>query len=74
VTSSATAATRRQYGAIIGKGASDPALAYAGNDLKCTNCHINAGLKPFAAPFVSTHAATADGRRPDHPAERINAA
>jgi len=41
---------------LIGRGASDPALAYAGNDLKCTNCHINAGLKPFAAPFVSTYA------------------
>lgn len=40
----------------IGRTASDPALAYAGNDLNCTNCHINAGLKPFAAPFVSTYA------------------
>jgi thiosulfate dehydrogenase len=42
--------------AIIGRQAADPALAYAGNDLDCTNCHINAGLKPFAAPFVSTYA------------------
>ncbi len=42
--------------AHIGRGAADPALAYAGNDLDCTNCHINAGLKPFAAPFVSTYA------------------
>ena len=42
--------------AIIGKSAGDPALAYAGNDLNCTNCHINGGLAPFAAPFVSTYA------------------
>ncbi len=38
----------------IGKDASDPALRYAGNDLACVNCHLNAGLQPFAAPFVST--------------------
>jgi thiosulfate dehydrogenase len=38
----------------IGKDAEDPALRYAGNDLACTNCHLDAGLKPFAAPFVST--------------------
>jgi thiosulfate dehydrogenase len=40
----------------IGKDASDPALRYAGNDLACMNCHLNAGLQPFAAPFVSTYA------------------
>ena len=38
----------------IGKDAEDPALRYAGNDLACSNCHLDAGLKPFAAPFVST--------------------
>ena len=38
----------------IGKDAKDPALRYAGNDLACANCHLDAGLKPFAAPFVST--------------------
>jgi thiosulfate dehydrogenase len=38
----------------IGKSAVDPKMRFAGNDLACTNCHINAGLKPFAAPFVST--------------------
>ena len=41
---------------LIGRSAKDPALAYAGNDLNCTNCHIDAGLQPFAAPFVSTYA------------------
>ena len=40
----------------IGKNATDPALRYAGNDLSCQNCHLNAGLQPFAAPFISTFA------------------
>jgi cytochrome c len=34
----------------IGKNATDPAMQYAGNDLACQNCHLNAGLQPFAAP------------------------
>jgi thiosulfate dehydrogenase len=38
----------------IGKNAMNPAMRYAGNDLACQNCHLNAGLQPFAAPFVST--------------------
>jgi thiosulfate dehydrogenase len=41
---------------LIGKNATNPAKRYAGNDLACTNCHMNAGLKPFAAPLVSTFA------------------
>jgi thiosulfate dehydrogenase len=40
----------------IGKSASDPEKRYVGNDLACVNCHLNAGLRPFAAPFVSTFA------------------
>jgi thiosulfate dehydrogenase len=40
----------------IGKNATDPAMRYAGNDLSCQNCHLNAGLQPFAAPYVSTFA------------------
>lgn len=40
----------------IGKNATDPAMRYAGNDLSCQNCHLNAGLQPFAAPFISTFA------------------
>ncbi|MES1179800.1 MAG: c-type cytochrome, partial [Hyphomicrobium sp.] len=40
----------------IGKGASDPAKRFAGNNLACSNCHLNAGLVPFAAPLVSTFA------------------
>jgi thiosulfate dehydrogenase len=38
----------------IGPAAGDPAMRYAGNNLACTNCHMKAGLQPFAAPFVST--------------------
>ena len=40
----------------IGKSATDPAKRFAGNDLACTHCHMNAGLKPFAASLVSTFA------------------
>ena len=40
----------------IGKSATNPALRFAGNDLACQSCHLNAGLQPFAAPFVSTFA------------------
>jgi len=40
----------------IGKSAIDPAKRYAGNDLACTHCHINSGLKPFGIPLVSTFA------------------
>ena len=40
----------------IGKTAADPQKRYAGNDLACKNCHLDAGLRPFAAPFVSTFA------------------
>src|SRR5689334_510025 len=34
----------------IGKSASDPAKRFSGNNLACTNCHLNAGLVPYAAP------------------------
>lgn len=40
----------------IGKNATDPARRYAGNDLACSHCHINSGLKPFGIPLVSTFA------------------
>ncbi len=40
----------------IGKSATDPAKRYAGNNLNCSHCHINSGLKPFGIPLVSTFA------------------
>jgi thiosulfate dehydrogenase len=39
----------------LGPDASDAALRFAGNNLACGNCHLRAGLQPFAAPFVSTY-------------------
>lgn len=40
----------------IGRSATNPAMAFGGNDLACQSCHLKAGLQPFAAPFVSTAA------------------
>ena len=40
----------------IGKSATDPAKRYAGNNLACSHCHINGGLKAFGIPLVSTFA------------------
>jgi thiosulfate dehydrogenase len=40
----------------IGPLAAEPAMRYAGNELACTNCHLNAGLQRFASPYVSTFA------------------
>jgi thiosulfate dehydrogenase len=39
---------------LIGPDAADAAKRFAGNNLACTNCHMKAGLQPFAAPLVST--------------------
>jgi thiosulfate dehydrogenase len=36
----------------IGPGNSQSDTAYAGNSLSCTNCHLNAGTKPFSAPLI----------------------
>lgn len=41
---------------FIGRSALNPALAHGGNNLSCQSCHLNGGLKPYAAPFVSTAA------------------
>jgi thiosulfate dehydrogenase len=38
----------------IGPDVADKAMRFAGNNLACTNCHLRAGLQPFAAPLVST--------------------
>jgi thiosulfate dehydrogenase len=40
----------------IGPLTADPEMRFAGNDLACSNCHLDGGLKAFAAPFVSTFA------------------
>jgi thiosulfate dehydrogenase len=40
----------------IGPLAADETMRFAGNQLACTNCHLNAGLQAFAAPYVSSFA------------------
>lgn len=40
---------------FIGKSATDTTKRFAGNDLACTQCHMNAGVKAFAAPLISTY-------------------
>lgn len=37
--------------AHIGPAVSDPARRYAGNNLACSNCHLNAGTKKFGIPL-----------------------
>ncbi len=36
----------------IGPAAEDEAMRFAGNELACKNCHLDAGLRKFAAPYV----------------------
>ena len=38
--------------AVIGPDVQDASMRYAGNHLSCTNCHLEAGRKPFSAPFT----------------------
>lgn len=40
----------------IGPEVADPAKRYAGNNLSCSNCHVDAGTKKFGNPFVGTFA------------------
>jgi thiosulfate dehydrogenase len=37
--------------AHVGPQAADPAKRYAGNNLACTNCHLQAGTKKFGLPL-----------------------
>lgn len=43
--------------ALIGPEASDPAHRFAGNNLACQNCHLDAGTKEFGIPFQGVFAA-----------------
>jgi thiosulfate dehydrogenase len=36
----------------IGPAAADPAKRYAGNNLTCQSCHLQAGTQPYAVPLV----------------------
>ena len=42
--------------AHIGPEVKNPRMRYAGNNLACVSCHENSGTKPFAMPWVGTHA------------------
>jgi thiosulfate dehydrogenase len=41
---------------LIGPAATDPAKHYAGNNLTCQSCHLEAGTKQFGLPFVGVFA------------------
>ena len=36
----------------IGPGVSDPTRRFAGNNLACQNCHLQAGRQPYAMPLT----------------------
>lgn len=40
----------------IGPEVSDEKMRFAGNNLTCQNCHLEAGTKPYAGTFVGTYA------------------
>jgi len=40
----------------IGPDAPDPAMRFAGNNLACASCHLNAGRKKFGLPLVAAAA------------------
>ena len=42
--------------AHIGPEVKNPKMRYAGNNLACVSCHEGSGTKPFAMPWVGTHA------------------
>ena len=41
--------------AYVGPNVADPAKRYAGNNLACTNCHLNAGTKKFGIPLFGLY-------------------
>jgi len=43
--------------ALIGPGAADPAMRFAGNNLSCQSCHLVGGTQAFALPMIGVFAA-----------------
>ena len=41
---------------LIGPEVSDPARRFAGNNLNCQSCHLDAGTKKLSLPFVGVYA------------------
>jgi thiosulfate dehydrogenase len=42
--------------AHLGPEAADPSKRFAGNNMSCQNCHLEAGTKKFALPFIGVFA------------------
>ena len=42
----------RNTSKYIGPASLEKTNSYAGNNLSCTNCHLRAGTKPYAAPLI----------------------
>ena len=54
----------------IGPEVKDVSKRYAGNNLACTSCHVDAGGRKFGNPWVGTFASfhnTADAKMPSPP-------
>ncbi len=45
-----------QTSAHIGPAVADPSQRFAGNNMACADCHLNAGLKKFGLPLVAASA------------------
>jgi thiosulfate dehydrogenase len=41
----------------IGPAVSDPGMRFAGNNLACQNCHLQAGSQPYAMPLIGVNGA-----------------
>lgn len=55
----------------IGPRAADPGKRYAGNNLACASCHVDAGTKKFGNPFVGTFADYPQYRPREHDIQTI---
>ena len=42
--------------ADLGPGVADPAKRFAGSNMSCQSCHLEAGTKEFGLPFVGVFA------------------
>jgi hypothetical protein len=40
----------------IGPEVADPAMRYAGNNLSCQSCHLNAATQPYSMPWTGVYA------------------
>ena len=43
--------------AVVGPEVPDPSMRYAGNNLACQNCHLNAGTQRFGLPLIGVYGA-----------------